>query len=189
MGVKDFNAFIAKIKAEPGKISGAVPGLGTLGHLMLASFNDTMKTEIQIVPYRGSGPALNDALAGMVQLMPDQLPSAMPQIKSGKLIPLCRPPTALARPAQCAHLQGAGLRRTERAGHQLVRHGRAQEHAGPHRQAVAGCGRQGRASARGAKAPEAGRLGHPGPGPVPGPDRRETQRNKALLDKAGVKPE
>jgi tripartite-type tricarboxylate transporter receptor subunit TctC len=67
-----------------------VPGLGTLGHLMLASFNETLKTEIQIVPYRGSGPALNDALAGMVQLMPDQLPSAMPQIKGGKLIPIAQ---------------------------------------------------------------------------------------------------
>ena len=88
LGVKDFAGFLAKAKAEPGKISGAVPGLGTLGHLMLASFNDTLKTDILLVPYRGSDPALNDALAGMVQLMPDQLPSAMPQIKSGKLIPI-----------------------------------------------------------------------------------------------------
>ncbi|MBS0468383.1 MAG: ABC transporter substrate-binding protein [Proteobacteria bacterium] len=88
LGVTTFEAFVAKAKAQPGKISGAVPGLGTLGHLLLASFNETLKTDIQIVPYRGAGPALNDALAGMVQLMPDQLPSAMPHIKSGKLIPL-----------------------------------------------------------------------------------------------------
>ncbi|MFZ2857751.1 tripartite tricarboxylate transporter substrate binding protein BugE [Acidovorax sp.] len=87
LGVTAFEAFVAKAKAEPGKISGAVPGLGTLGHLMLASFNETLKTDIQIVPYRGAGPALNDVLAGMVQLMPDQLPSAMAHIKSGKLIP------------------------------------------------------------------------------------------------------
>ena len=96
LGVKDFAGFLAKAKAEPGKISGAVPGLGTLGHLMLASFNDTLKTDILIVPYRGSGPALNDALAGMVQLMPDQLPSAMPQIKSGKLIPIVQAASARA---------------------------------------------------------------------------------------------
>ena len=88
MGVKDFTGFLAKIKAQPGAYSAGVPGLGTLGHLMLASFNETMKTEIQIVPYRGNGPALNDALAGMVQVMADQLPSAMPQIKGGKLIPM-----------------------------------------------------------------------------------------------------
>jgi len=88
LGVKTFPDFIAKVKAEPGKVSGAVPGLGTLGHLLLASFNETLKTDIQMVPYRGNGPALNDALAGMVQFMPDQLPSVMPHIKAGKLIPL-----------------------------------------------------------------------------------------------------
>lgn len=88
MGVKNLPELLTRVRAQPGQFSAAVPGLGTLGHLMLASFNETMKTEIQIVPYRGSGPALNDALAGMVQLMPDQLPSAMPQIKGGKLIPI-----------------------------------------------------------------------------------------------------
>ncbi|BCN40493.1 ABC transporter substrate-binding protein [Alicycliphilus denitrificans] len=88
LGVNSFDAFVAKVKAQPRKISGAVPGPGTLGHLMLASFNETLKTDILIVPYRGSGPALNDALAGMVQVMPDQLPSSMAHIKSGKLIPV-----------------------------------------------------------------------------------------------------
>lgn len=88
MGVNNFNDFLAKIKAQPGSYSAGVPGLGTLGHLMVASFNETMKTQIQIVPYRGNGPALNDALAGMVQIMTDQLPSAMPQIKGGKLVPV-----------------------------------------------------------------------------------------------------
>ena len=88
MGVNNFKDFLAKIKAQPGAYSAGVPGLGTLGHLMVASFNETMKTQIQIVPYRGNGPALNDALAGMVQIMTDQLPSAMPQIKGGKLLPV-----------------------------------------------------------------------------------------------------
>ena len=88
MGVNNFKDFLVKIKAQPGTYSAGVPGLGTLGHLMVASFNETMKTQIQIVPYRGNGPALNDALAGMVQIMTDQLPSAMPQIKGGKLLPV-----------------------------------------------------------------------------------------------------
>ncbi|WP_312302325.1 tripartite tricarboxylate transporter substrate binding protein BugE [Diaphorobacter nitroreducens] len=86
LGVNSFEAFVAKAKAQPKLISGAVPGPGTLGHLMLASFNETLKTDILVVPYRGNGPALNDALAGMVQVMPDQLPSSLPHIKSGKLI-------------------------------------------------------------------------------------------------------
>ncbi|WP_404303236.1 tripartite tricarboxylate transporter substrate binding protein BugE [Alicycliphilus denitrificans] len=99
LGVNSFDAFVAKAKAQPGKISGAVPGPGTLGHLMLASFNETLKTDILIVPYRGNGPALNDALAGMVQVMPDQLPSSMAHIKSGKLIPI-----ALSANARSAEL-------------------------------------------------------------------------------------
>ena len=86
LGVNSFEAFVAKAKAQPKQISGAAPGPGTLGHLMLASFNETLKTDILVVPYRGNGPALNDALAGMVQVMPDQLPSSLPHIKSGKLI-------------------------------------------------------------------------------------------------------
>lgn len=94
MGVNNFADFLAKIKAKPGGYSAGVPGVGTLGHLMLAAFNDTMKTDIQIVPYRGNGPALNDALAGQVQVMTDQLPSALPQIKGGKLVPMAVSATA-----------------------------------------------------------------------------------------------
>lgn len=94
MGVNNFPDFLAKIRAQPGAFSAGVPGVGTLGHLMLAAFNDTMKTDIQVVPYRGNGPALNDALAGQVQVMTDQLPSALPQIKGGKLIPVALSATA-----------------------------------------------------------------------------------------------
>lgn len=94
MGVNNFPDFLAKIRAQPGAFSAGVPGVGTLGHLMLAAFNDTMKTDIQVVPYRGNGPALNDALAGQVQVMTDQLPSALPQIKGGKLIAVALSATA-----------------------------------------------------------------------------------------------
>ncbi len=88
MGTKDFPSFVAKVKAKPGDYSVGVPGLGTLGHLMVASFNETLQTQLQIVPYRGNGPALTDVLAGVLQVLPDQLPSAMPQIKGGKLVPV-----------------------------------------------------------------------------------------------------
>jgi tripartite-type tricarboxylate transporter receptor subunit TctC len=94
MGVNNFPDFLAKIRAQPGAFSAGVPGVGTLGHLMLAAFNDTMKTDIQVVPYRGNGPALNDALAGQVQVMTDQLPSSLPQIKGGKLIAVALSATA-----------------------------------------------------------------------------------------------
>lgn len=88
MGVKDFAGFVAALKAKPGHYSAAVPGVGSLGQIMVESFNDTIGVKLTVVPYRGSGPALNDALAGVMQVMPDQLPSALPHIKAGKLLPV-----------------------------------------------------------------------------------------------------
>ncbi|QJP52106.1 tripartite tricarboxylate transporter substrate-binding protein [Bordetella holmesii] len=87
MGATDFQTFLGKTKEQPGQYSAAVPGLGSLGHLMMAALNDALKIDLEIVPYRGSGPALNDVLGGTVQVMADQLPSAMPHIKGGKLVP------------------------------------------------------------------------------------------------------
>ncbi len=88
MGVKDFAGFITALKAQPGHYSAAVPGIGSLGQIMVESFNDTLGVKMANVPYRGNGPALNDALAGVVQIMPDQIPSALPHLKAGKLLPM-----------------------------------------------------------------------------------------------------
>jgi hypothetical protein len=111
MGVNNFNDFLAKIKAQPGTYSAGVPGLGTLGHLMVASFNETMKTQIQIVPYRGNGPALNERPCrhGPDHDRPVALGNATDQ---GWQAAACgdRLTWPLARAAQCSDLQGAGLR-------------------------------------------------------------------------------
>ncbi|UUZ66435.1 ABC transporter substrate-binding protein (plasmid) [Polaromonas sp. P1-6] len=88
MPVKDFAGFIAELKRRPGAYSTAVPGVGSLGHLLVESFSDTLGVKVINVPYRGMGPALNDALAGTIQFIPDQLPSALPHIKAGKLLPV-----------------------------------------------------------------------------------------------------
>lgn len=85
---KDFAGFVAELKRKPGVYGAAVPGLGSLGHLMLEAFNDTLGVKLTPIPYRGMGAAVTDALAGSVQVLPDQLPSAMPHIKSGKLLPV-----------------------------------------------------------------------------------------------------
>ena len=90
---------IALDKAQPGTISSGVPGHGTLGHLMLASMNQTLNSQIQVVPYRGNGPALNDTLAGTVQVLLDQLPSSLPLVQSNKLKAL-----AVAGPERSAAL-------------------------------------------------------------------------------------
>lgn len=88
MGVSDFHDFVAALRARPGGYSAGVPGVGTLGHLLMASFNDSLRVQVQIVPYRGNGPALTDALAGTTQLMSDQLPSILPHVKGGRLVPV-----------------------------------------------------------------------------------------------------
>ncbi len=192
LGVNTFEAFVAKAKAEPGKISGAVPGLGTLGHLLLASFNDTLKTDIQIVPYRGSGPALNDALAGMVQLMPDQLPSAMPHIKSGKLIPFVQ--ASEARSPELPNVptfKELGYDNLNQLGISWFGIVAPKGTPAPIVQRLQ------EAAVKAAHLPEVQkRLKTVGASPsnmdqsqFPAQIAQESQRNKALLDRLGVKPE
>lgn len=88
MPAKDFAGFVAELKRKPGAYSSAVPGVGSLGHLLVEAMNDKLGVKMAVVPYRGIGPALNDTLAGVVQILPDQLPSALPHVKAGKLVPL-----------------------------------------------------------------------------------------------------
>ncbi len=77
--------FIALAKASPGKYSFASPGNGSLGHANIEQFMDLAGIELLHVPYKGAGQAVNDALAGVVSAMTDNLPSALPHIKAGKL--------------------------------------------------------------------------------------------------------
>ena len=80
--------FIAYAKANPGKISMASAGIGGPQHLAGALFKAMSGLDIVHVPYRGSTPAVTDLLAGQVQLMFDVTPTALPQVKAGKLRPL-----------------------------------------------------------------------------------------------------
>ncbi len=85
---KDFKGFLAEIKANPGKYSYASSGTGGIGHLQTELFKSLSQTFIIHIPYRGAGPALNDVVAGQVPIMFDNLPSALPFIQSGKLVPI-----------------------------------------------------------------------------------------------------
>jgi tripartite-type tricarboxylate transporter receptor subunit TctC len=76
---------IALAKAEPGKIAYASSGSGTSIHMSAAMFTQMTGVDMIHVPYKGSGPALVDLLAGQVQMMFDNIPSSLPHIKSGKL--------------------------------------------------------------------------------------------------------
>jgi tripartite-type tricarboxylate transporter receptor subunit TctC len=85
---KDYKALIATLKASPGKFSYASSGTGGIGHLQTELFKNLSGTFIAHIPYRGAGPALNDTVAGQVPIIFDNLPSALPFIKDGRLVPL-----------------------------------------------------------------------------------------------------
>jgi tripartite-type tricarboxylate transporter receptor subunit TctC len=83
VGVNSVKELIDYAKKNPGKLAYGSAGLGSSTHLRIEMFNWKAGTEILHVPYRGSADALNDLLAGNVQMMNEI--NVMPHIKSGKL--------------------------------------------------------------------------------------------------------
>ena len=83
---RDYKGFLAEIKKNPGKYSYSSSGTGGIGHLQMELFKNLSGTFITHIPYRGAGPALNDTVAGQVPMIFDNLPSALPFIKDGRLI-------------------------------------------------------------------------------------------------------
>jgi len=80
--------FLALARARPGSLAYGSGGNGTSTHLVPELFRLVAGIELQHVPYRGSAPALNDTVAGNVQCMLDQLPSALGMIQAGRVRPL-----------------------------------------------------------------------------------------------------
>jgi tripartite-type tricarboxylate transporter receptor subunit TctC len=85
---QNMKEFIELLKKNPGKYSFATSGTCGIAHMMGEQFKVSTGTFMLHIPYRGSGPALNDTLAGQVEVMLDNLPSSIPHIQSGKLRPL-----------------------------------------------------------------------------------------------------
>lgn len=79
---------IAQAKARPGELSYASPGIGSGLHLAGELFKQQTEIDLMHVPYKGTGPALNDVLGGTVPVMFSNLPATLPHIRSGKLIAL-----------------------------------------------------------------------------------------------------
>jgi len=82
---KNMNEFVLFLRNNPGKLNFGTPGSGSLGHLIGETFKHAAKVDMVHVPYKGAGPALNDTLAGQVQVLFDNLPSSLPHIQTGKL--------------------------------------------------------------------------------------------------------
>ncbi|MCW8085031.1 Bug family tripartite tricarboxylate transporter substrate binding protein [Sabulicella glaciei] len=77
--------FLALVRSQPGRLSYGSGGNGTSTHTVAELFKLVARVDIQHVPYRGSAPALNDTVAGNVQVMLDQMASALPMIQIGRV--------------------------------------------------------------------------------------------------------
>lgn len=82
---KSVKELISHAKANPGKLNFASAGNGTSIHLSGEMFKTMTGVQMQHVPYKGSAPAVTDLLGGQVNMMFDNMPSALPHVKGGKL--------------------------------------------------------------------------------------------------------
>ncbi len=82
---KDFKELVAYVKANKDKVSYANAGLGAASHLCGMLFMGAIETDVTTVPYKGTGPAMNDLLGGQVDFMCDQTTNTTSQIKAGKV--------------------------------------------------------------------------------------------------------
>jgi len=83
--VNTLGEFISYLKVNPGKLSYASQGNGSLSHIGTEMFKLQTQTSMVHIPYRGSGPALQDVLSGQVQVFITTPPSVMGQVQMGKL--------------------------------------------------------------------------------------------------------
>jgi tripartite-type tricarboxylate transporter receptor subunit TctC len=84
----DIGTLLAEVKAKPGTVSIGHSGNGTTNHVAILRQQLNENIKFNIIPYRGSGPGINDLLAGTIDCFADQLTSSMPHIQAGKLKPL-----------------------------------------------------------------------------------------------------
>jgi tripartite-type tricarboxylate transporter receptor subunit TctC len=96
---KNYQEFVAVLKKSPGKYSYASSGTGGIGHLQTELWKALQGVYVIHIPYSGAGPALRDAAGGQVEIIFDNVPSALPHILAGRLVPL-----AVAAPQRLASM-------------------------------------------------------------------------------------
>lgn len=86
--VKNFGEFMDAMRQAPGKYTFGTSAAGSASHLAQVAIKQAAKLDFQIIPYKGTAPALTDVMGGHTSAMVDALPSTLPHVKSGKLKPL-----------------------------------------------------------------------------------------------------
>lgn len=84
----DYKGFVQELRKNPGKYSYASTGTGSITHMLMELYKSMAGVQMTHIPYRGAGPALNDVVAGQVNMNLDNLPSSLPFIREGRLIPI-----------------------------------------------------------------------------------------------------
>ena len=87
-GPKTVKDLITYAHANPGKVTASINSIGAMGHLMTEQFILVTKSDLNKIPYKGSGPALIDLFGGLINITFDTLPITLPYIKAGRLHPL-----------------------------------------------------------------------------------------------------
>jgi tripartite-type tricarboxylate transporter receptor subunit TctC len=85
MPADDLKGVIAWLKANPDKVSAGHGGVGSASHVFGALFRVATDTRFQLVPYRGNAPAMQDLIAGRIDLLFDSPATAMPQVRAGRI--------------------------------------------------------------------------------------------------------
>jgi len=85
---KDYKSFVDVLKKNPGKYSFSSSGTGGIGHLQTELWKNLQGVFVTHIPYAGAGPALRDTVGGQVEIIFDNVPSALPHFKSNRLIPM-----------------------------------------------------------------------------------------------------
>jgi len=109
LGIKTLKDFITWLKANPGKASVGIPGAGSTGNLAGIAFEKATGTTFQFVPYRGDAPAVQDLMAGQIDMMIEPASNSVAQVLAGTI-------TALAVPAETRHPSLPDVPTTDEAG-------------------------------------------------------------------------
>jgi len=107
----DFKSYLAAVRANPGKVTIGHSGNGTTNHIAILELQEALKVQLNVVPYKGSGPALVDLVGGQIDSMMDQTSSSLPQVRAGKLRALAvGTPQRLADLPEVPTLQEEGVK-------------------------------------------------------------------------------